>query len=92
MSDDGQNTNLNDPAFRFFGETFLELCLLPDPQYIDNVLILISLRRPLERRPLRQAEGMDLQEAQERHAGPADDAHAHQELPGRWGPLSRNLS
>ena len=34
MSDDGQNTNLNDPAFRFFGETFLELCLLPDPQCI----------------------------------------------------------
>ena len=31
MSDDGQNTNLNDPAFRFFGETFLESCNLRPP-------------------------------------------------------------
>ena len=34
MSNDGQNTNLNYPAFRFFGEICLESCLLWDPQCV----------------------------------------------------------
>ena len=31
MSDDGQNINLNYPAFRFFGEISLESCILRPP-------------------------------------------------------------
>ena len=38
MSDDGQNTNLNDPAFRFFGETFLESCNLRPPVSEDELM------------------------------------------------------
>ena len=36
MSNDGQNTNLNYPAFRFFGGIRLESCLLWNPQCSIN--------------------------------------------------------